>query len=52
MGIMENLLPRWVVTIIKDYVINKLSGSVTITFSDGGVRNVKKQNLVNPPKNK
>lgn len=48
--VINAVLPVWVQRLIKDYVLKKKSGSLTINFSDGGVRNIKIENVIKPPK--
>jgi hypothetical protein len=44
------LIAPWVVDIISQFVNNKLSGETTIIWCNGGIRSVKVNNTVFPPK--
>jgi hypothetical protein len=40
----------WVVEEIKRHVDNKLTGEMTIVWSDGGIRSIKNHSVKFPPK--
>ena len=48
----ETVLPSWVVGELKDFVLGKKSGDFIINFNKGGVRNVRKTDVVHPPEKK
>jgi len=50
--ILEAILPMWVITVLKDWYLKKRSGEITLCYSDGGVRAIKRNDRIEPPKKK
>lgn len=40
------MIPEWVLTLIKEWIKNKNTGSITINFFKGGISSVKKETVI------